>query len=169
MAPKNVVTNVSSKTLRSSKKPQWNVERGMIGPMHEAGHALVAWKQGRLIRENGVSVTPCGLGGNVHVHPLIRPNEIQSLGDLSFALVEREIELCLAGPVAEAIYLGSRLNGRVIGFDGPRGDNTFASELASTRYSKGLDCYVQFEMQRRVARKFRRPEVWSALMELAET
>ncbi len=141
---------------------------------HEAGHAVIAWRHHIWVRERGITLND-DLSGNCHVHRKAFPGLLNMFKNSNnprlikgYRLdIQADVEICLAGPLAEKRFRKIRnSNGKLL-FPGAEDDLNQAMAFLEDIGINPDGLYLFFACQK-VNRLLRYSKTWVAVTQVAE-
>lgn len=141
--------------------------------VHEAAHALMAYRYRSLIGDRGIWIRG-NRGGEANVPPLASPREgwrlTRDSPDWAVWATRAKAEVIsnLAGPIAEWIHAGSRRVPLLSPDGDPRGDLVRAQRIMSALAGLGVcTLLLQGRLQGDARRVLTGPQVWPAIIAVA--
>jgi hypothetical protein len=143
--------------------------------IHEAGHAVIGYHFRSEVRDRGVTIDLEKPGnGNAHIRSsaLIEASVLRDFGGVAWqnwiARAEREMMICLAGPLAELRYVHGRSPSGVIGPDSASADLTQARALFGCICADDPTRFVWWLYHDQVRGMLRERRTWRAIAKMAE-
>ena len=158
------VSQAASRQREARMTVQQSNQR-MATAYHEAGHAVASWRLGVSLRRRGVTIIPAGdaLGSASH-HQVVGRDIEWDGSDGNRLKVERYVQICLAGRIAQKKY-----DPRSVRRYHSRRDDQQAVDMLfrMTCSTREVEVWLKL-LEIRTEGLFSNPDVWCAVQRLAE-
>jgi hypothetical protein len=153
-----------------------DIEGRRATAVHEAGHAVIGWRYGLILREEGVYISDDGRQGLADLGALATPDEVSYLPPCfkaTFVLrAEAQVIIFLAGNVAEGRFEKIKLGENILipgkGCINPNSDLRRVQVLLQAITGRERNSFFQWMLQNTTQRQIQDPRTWAAILDMAE-